>query len=96
MNCKIIVLNIMKYIKKKDNTPMTKIQFAFADIQNSKSYKGVNVIDSYYKGHEVYEKLSTKDLILKPCNAEFKVFNDYYNPLAERKLLTKINDIDLL
>lgn len=96
MKSKVIVLNYMKYVKKKDGVekPMTKIQFAFADLQDTEKYKGVTVIDSYYKGHDAFDKLS-KNILLKPIEAEFEVFTDYYNPLSERKLLKSIDGISL-
>lgn len=96
MKSKIIVLNYMKYVKKDNGTdkPMTKIQFAFAECQESEKYNGVTVIDCYFKGHEAYEKMS-KDMLLKPLEAEFDVLTDYYNPLATKKILKSINGIEL-
>lgn len=95
MKSKIILLNYMKYIQKKgDKSPMTKIQFAFADLQKANSFNGVTVIDCYYKGHDAFEKLST-DMLLKPLDAEFDIIDDYYNPLATKKILKSINGIEL-
>lgn len=95
MECKIILLSYMKYNKKDDNSPMTRLEFAFVDVQDTDKFKGISIISSYYKGHGVFDKLD-KSLILKPVSAEFEVFQDYYNPLSERKVLKSINGISLL
>lgn len=96
MKSKIILLNYMKYEKKKDGnvTPMTRLQFAFADVQDAEKFKGVTVIDQYFKNHETYNKLS-KSLLLKTLDAEFDEIEDYYDPLRARRILRKIDNIEL-
>lgn len=95
MKSKIILLNFMRYTSKKDNSPMTKVQFAFCDLQDANNYKGYTVIDQFYKGHEVYDKLNT-NLLLKPLNCEFKLIEDFYNPLSTKKILKSIESINLI
>lgn len=94
MKSKIIILNVMKYTKKGTDNPMTRIEFAFSDMQDVDKYKGVTVISCYFKGHEVFDKID-KSMLLKTIDAEFDIIQDYYNPLSTRKMLKAVNDISL-
>lgn len=90
----IILLNYMKYNSKKDKSPKTMIQFAFKNVQETKRFNGVAVLNCYYDGHDVYDKLN-KDMILKtfPCELELK--DDLYDPLSTKKILKKIGNVAL-
>lgn len=96
MKSKIILLNCMRYVKKKDGkeTPLTRIQFLFAEYKQSENYIGAEPITCYYKGHGAFN-LITEDMLLKPIDAEFKEIKDYYNPLSTRQILKSINGVKL-
>lgn len=96
MKAKIVILNYMKYTKKKDgvDTPLTRIEFVINECKESNSYCGTAPISCFYKGHEIYKKLS-KGLLLRPLDAEFEIKEDLYDTMSLRKMLKKINDIDL-
>ena len=92
MESEIILLGFMKC--GKDDKPYTRVEFAFSDIQDSKNYKGVSVVSCFYNGHDVYNKLS-KELLLRKVKGTFEFHDDLYNPLATKKILKKIGNIDL-
>lgn len=92
MKSEIIILSYLKYIS--NNEKCTMIQFAFSDKQDTEKFKGVSVLKCFYKGHEVYDKLNL-NLILKRCNAEFEIKEDLYDPLACKRILKKIDNIEL-
>lgn len=94
MKSEIVILSYVKYNSKKDNKPKTKVQFAFGDKQDTEKFKGVSVLDCFYDGHEVFNKLNA-NLILKRVQAEFEIQNDLYDPLACKKILKKIDNIEL-
>lgn len=95
MKSKIVLLNVMRYGKEGgEKKPTTRIEFAFTDVKNEDNYKGSNVITSFVSGHSAFEKLSS-DLIFKVCDAEFEIREDYYDPMATKKILKSINGIDL-
>lgn len=92
MRSEIYLLGVMKC--GKEDRIFTRVEFAFADIQDTKNYKGVSVVSCFYDGHDVYNKLS-KELLLKRVPAIFEFKDDLYNPLATKKILKKIADIEL-
>lgn len=94
MTSKIILLNYCRYQKKDSDKMMTRLQFAFAEVQTSENFNGVSIIDCYYSGTDAFKALN-KDLLLKPVEAEFDIVNDYYNPLRETKILKSVNGIKL-
>lgn len=98
MKAKIVILNYMKYTKKdketKSETPLTRIEFVINDFKEGNSYCGTAPISCFYKGHDIYKKLS-KGLLLRPLDAEFEIKEDLYDTMSLRKMLKKINDIDL-
>lgn len=96
MKSNIILLNVMQYVKKKDNQekPMTRVQFIFTQLQKSDNYIGTEPITCYYKGHNVYKALSKLE-ILQVYEAQFKEIKDYYNPLAVKQILQTIDGIEL-
>lgn len=93
MKSEIYLIGIMKC--GKTEKPFTRVEFAFADIQDTKNYKGLSVVNCYYDGYSVYDKLSNENLILKRSIAEFEFKDDLYNPLATKKILKKVNNIEL-
>lgn len=96
MKSDIILLNVMRYVKKKDGkeTPMSRVQFVFTHSQKSENYVGTEPITCYFKGHDVYKKLCDMEL-LQCYEADFKEIKDYYNPLATKQLLKSIDGISL-
>lgn len=92
MKTEIAVLNLMKYNKKSDNSPMTRIQFIITSYKDGDKYIGVEPITCFYKGHEIFDKLKGIQM-LKPYQAEFKEVKDYNNPLAVRNILKSVNGI---
>lgn len=95
MKSKIILLNCMKYGKEgSDKKPTTRIEFAFTDVKDEENYFGSNVISTYVSGHAAFNKLNP-DMVFKVLDAEFDIKEDYYNPLATRKILKSINGINL-
>lgn len=93
MKSEIVILNYLKG-KSRSNKDFTRIQFAFGNKQDTENFKGVSVLDSFYDGHEVYNKLNS-NLILKRVQGEFELREDLYDPLACKKILKKIDNIDL-
>ena len=95
MKSKIVLLNVMKYGKEGgEKKPTTRIEFAFTDVKNEENYFGSNVITSFVNGHDAFNKLNA-DMTFKVLDAEFEIKEDYYNPLATRKILKSINGINL-
>lgn len=93
MKSEIVILSYLKG-KTKNNKEFTRIQFAFGDKQDTEKFKGVSVLDCFYDGHVVYNKLNT-NLILKRVQGEFELKEDLYDPLACKKILKKIDNIEL-
>lgn len=93
MKSEIVILSYLKG-KSKNNKDFTRIQFAFGDKQDTEKFKGVSVLDCFYDGHEVYNKLNV-NLILKRVQGEFELKEDLYDPLACKKILKKIDNIEL-
>lgn len=93
MKSEIVILSYLKG-KTKNNKEFTRIQFAFGDKQDTEKFKGVSVLDCFYEGHDVFKKLNI-NLVLKKCIAEFEIKEDLYDPLACKKILKKIDNIDL-
>ena len=95
MKSKIILLSCMRYGKEGgEKKPTTRIEFAFADVKDEENYFGSNIITSYINGHEAFNKLNS-GMVFKVLDAEFEIKEDYYNPLATRKILKSINGINL-
>ena len=99
IKAKIIILSYLKFDKKDKNTgevtPMTRIEYAFAEPQDSKKFVGFTTISGFYNGHEIFDRMS-KGLLLRPLDAEFSIKEDYYDPNKLRRMLVKINGISLL
>lgn len=93
MKSEIVILSYLKG-KSKNNKDFTRIQFAFGDKQDTEKFKGVSILDCFYDGHDVYNKLNT-NLILKRVIGEFELKVDLYDPLACKKILKKIDNIEL-
>ena len=97
MKSKIIILGKQKY--EKNNEPNTRLEFVIAEIQESEKFVGMTPINSYFKGHKVFENIK-KEMLGKPLDCEFNEITDYYDPLKTRKILKSItyngNVIDLL
>lgn len=98
MKGKAIILNYMKYVKKDKDTgieqPMTRIEFLIDELQESKKRVGYSVVSCYYKGFDVYDRLS-KGLLKKEVDVVYEFSQDMFNPLALRRMLKKINGVDL-
>lgn len=96
MKGKIMILNYMKYVKKKDGveTPMTRIEFVIDDLQESNNSCGFKPIACFYQGHDVFNKLS-KGLLKRELDAEFEIKPDLYDPSSLRRMLKRINGTDL-
>lgn len=93
MKTEIVILSLMKYNKKADNSPMSRIQFIITSFKEADKYIGVEPITCFYKGHEVFNKLKGNVTILKPVQAEFKEVKDYNNPLAVKNVLKSVNNV---
>lgn len=93
MKSEIVILSYLKG-KSQNNKEYTKITFAYGDKQDSEKFKGVSVLDCFYNGHEVFNKLNV-NLILKRVQGEFELKEDLFNPLACKKILKKIDNIEL-
>lgn len=93
MKSEIVILSYLKG-KSKNNKEFTRIQFAFGDKQDTEKFKGVSVLDCFYDGHQVFNKLNS-NLILKRVQGEFELKEDLFDPLACKKILKKIDNIEL-
>ncbi len=98
MKAKIMILSYMRYVKKDKTsgteTPMTRIEFIIDELQESKNSCGYKPIACFYKGHDVYNKLS-KGLLKRELDAEFEIKPDLYDPSSLRRMLKKINGNEL-
>lgn len=99
VNAQIEILEYFKYEKRNKDTgeikPGTCVRFMFCDITESKNKVGHTIIEQFYKGHEVFNKLS-KGLLDKKLLGNFEIRPDLYDPMSLRQMLVGINDISLL
>ena len=91
------LLNIVKYTTK-DNRNRCLLRFRpISDncVSVNDKFKGVSIIDTYFDGHEVFDKIpnnyfgSNVEITLKQVSSSS-------NPLQQRTIVCKVNDIDLV
>lgn len=91
------LLNVVKYTTN-DNRKRTILRFISLDkdtILDNDKFKGINVIDTYYDGFEVFDKIP-KDLFGRKVVIQTKTITSASNPLLQILKVVKINDIDLV
>lgn len=93
MKTEIVILSYLKG-KSQNNKDYTKIQFAYGNKQDTEKFKGVSILTMFYDGHDVFNKLNS-NLILKRVQGEFELKEDLYDPLACKKILKKVDNIEL-
>ena len=91
------LLNIIKYTTK-DGRNRCILKFRpISDncVSISDKFKGVSIIETYFDGHEVFDKIpnnyfgSNVEMTLKQVTSSS-------NPLQQRTIVSKINDINLV
>lgn len=99
---KIKIFNVMRYERKEDKSPRTKISLYFSsenNIRTSEKFKGFAIVDFYFNGYDVFNKI-TSNLIDVELTGVFKSEPTPSNPFKERLLLeslvTKNGTINLL
>ena len=88
-----LILNALNY--EYNNKITTKIEFVIADMQDSKNFKGLTPIRSYYNGKDNFNKINT-DMIGIPLDAVFEEKPNYNNPLEIKRILKEFrynNDV---
>lgn len=90
------LLNVIKYTTK-DNRNRCILRFISLDkssITTNSKFKGISIIEQYYDGFEVFEKLPI-DLFGQKCTITTKRVQSPSNPLTQTVKVVKVNDIDL-
>lgn len=91
------LLNIVKYTTK-DNRNRCLLRFRPISencVSVNDKFKGVSIIDTYYDGHEVFDKIpnnyfgSNVEITLQQVSSSS-------NPLQQRTIVSKVNDINLV
>ena len=93
MKQEIIIDNVLKYVGKESGKPGTRISFRFTNkesFSNTEKFKGRPVVDLFYSGHEVFDKIPT-ELIDKKIMATFKEVNSN-NSLRYSRTIESIQD----
>ena len=91
------LLNIVKYTTK-DNRNRCILRFrpiSNDSLQNNAKFKGLSVIETYYNGFEIFDKIPLEYF---GCKVSIILKRDInpLNPLKQQLQVVKINDIDLV
>lgn len=91
------LLNIIKYTTK-DNRNRCILKFRpISDncVSISDKFKGVSIIETYFNGHDVFDKIPNNYF---GSNVEMTLqqVTDNSNPLKQKTIVSKINDINLI
>lgn len=91
------LLNIVKYTTKDErNRCLLRFRPIFENcVSVNEKFKGVTIIDSYFNGHEVFDKIPN-DYFGSSVEITFTQINNPNNPLQPRIIVTKVNDISLV
>lgn len=87
----ILVLRLVK--TDKNGVKRTLLQFATPDSEG-KNYKGFLIIDQWFEGHGVFDKLSLNDCGV-PLQAHF-VYEKSFRGMAKMKIVDIIKDGEYL
>lgn len=91
------LLNVIKYTTK-DNRQRTMIHFRLIDDKANvctDKFKGIGILDSYFNGHDVFDKIPLEYFGRKVNMTLDKVQNPT-DPRKETTRIVKINDISLV
>lgn len=93
------LLNACKYETKEDKKKRTMIGYRIlseeANQSKSDKFKGYAVLNAYFDGHEVYDKIPN-NYFGKSVKLVIKKETSPYDPMREVSRVVKINDIDLV
>ena len=99
MEFKAELLNVIKYERKTDKSIRTMISYRLLDPKalqtESTKFKGYAVLNAYFDGVEVFDKIPDK-YCGSACDFVMKKEVSTYDPTKEFSKLVKINDIDLV
>lgn len=90
------LLNVIKYTTK-DNRNRVILRFISLDknsITTNSKFKGISIIEQYFDGFEVFDKLP-QELFGTKCTITTKRVSSFSNPLQQVIKVVKVNDIDL-
>lgn len=87
MNCKIMILNLVRYTKNNEQKGI--VNFIFADdksIANSTNMKGYTVARMFTRNADFFNSVPI-DIIGKTINAQLEERTSYNNPLEKRSYI---------
>ena len=87
----LILLRLVK--TNKNGVPRTLLQYATPDSEGA-NYKGMLIMDQWFDGHEVFNKISLNDFGI-PLQAHF-VYEQSFRGMAKMKIVDIVKDGEYL